>query len=144
MKTWQFVIGNEASTTPGVLQGFKLTASNAVDVLLINLQSFGTARLAPYLGWEHLIDLSKRNFEGLVKVVGVRQATRVASRYINRIDIPLKILKDDNPASFLNIGIRLPTDITDTNAGPFSLATNFIEKNSGAKFWRKSALLSLF
>jgi uncharacterized protein (TIGR04255 family) len=72
IRTWQFVIGNEGSTTPSVLQGFKLTASNAVDVLLINLQSFGTARLAPYPGWEYLIDLSQRNFEGLVKVVGIR------------------------------------------------------------------------
>ena len=63
-----------------------MTAQNAMDLVLINEDSFGTVRLAER--WEVLIADARRNFDGFTKVVGRKKIVRMGVRFINRIDIP--------------------------------------------------------
>jgi uncharacterized protein (TIGR04255 family) len=110
------------------IAGYKLTANNAVDVVLIQ-----PSRLAPYLGWEHLVTNAKSNFDAVDKVLGYRRVTRIGARFVNRIDMPIDQLGDRNIGDLLNIRISLPDGLA-SSRGIFSLATNFVHEKSGVKF----------
>jgi uncharacterized protein (TIGR04255 family) len=131
LRTFQIKIGDDKKPEPGVLVGYKLTSQDATNVLMLNYRSLGVSRLAPYLGWDDLLERSKKNFDIFVKVAGLRQPTRIAARYINRVDIPARMLKDRAAKSFFNVGIAYPSDLTD-ESGDYSFAVKFMEKRTGA------------
>lgn len=68
--------------------GFKLTGSDVTDVTILNANSLIGVRLAPYTGWDRVIERVKDDYAALKKIAGFRAFTRVATRYINRIDVP--------------------------------------------------------
>jgi uncharacterized protein (TIGR04255 family) len=133
------ILTNEVkhTSTPA---GFKMTARNAADLLLINVSSIGTSRLAPYESWDIFVQLAKENFETFTKLVGRKTLTRIGARYINRFDIPNNIIVGRELTEFLRIGISLPDEITKVT-GPFSLAVNAIEATTGAKLLIQSAVI---
>lgn len=88
--------------------GFKLTTSDQVDVVLLSAGGIGTSRLAPYCGWEPFRDLARRNYDLCKEISGVRRCTRVATRYINRLDIPVEGRQRFDEAEYIRIGPRLP------------------------------------
>lgn len=119
-------------TTDSIPAGFKMTSKRAVDLVLINPESLGTARLAPYDRWERLISAAKQNFEAFNKTVGRRKVIRLGTRFINRIDIPQERMERHSIYHFLNLDISLPKGLA-KEKGPFSFAANFVEMSTGAK-----------
>ena len=121
--------GVVTNSTPA---GFKMTAKNAVDLVLINQDSFGTERLAPYDRWENLIAAAKANFDLFTKVVGRKKVVRLGVRFINRIDIPKSKMEDRPLTDFITLGIDLPGGLAKQRVG-HTLAVSFIEASTGAK-----------
>jgi uncharacterized protein (TIGR04255 family) len=84
---------NVAARQPEVRQrhtGVKLTSSpEATDILLLKRGSITTSRLAPYTDWANFCRVGRDNFDIWRGIVGKSpRITRIASRYINRVDIP--------------------------------------------------------
>src|SRR5262245_30243915 len=73
----------KAITGAPALIGYKLTASNASDVVLIQQNILGSSRLAPYEGWDSFIEEARQNFEIFSKIAGRRQIIRVGARFVN-------------------------------------------------------------
>ncbi len=125
-------VGAQGVSTNETPAGFKMTAKNAVDVVLINEDSFGTVRLAPYNRWESLIANAKVNFELFTKVVGRKKVVRLGVRFVNRLDIPKAKIVGRPLAEFIKLGITLPEGIA-RQTGGHSLAVNLVEASTGAK-----------
>ena len=68
-------------------QGYRLIGKDGADTILITPASIGTARLAPYEGWEKFIAKGRQNWEEWKRLVGHRKIIRVGVPYINRIDV---------------------------------------------------------
>lgn len=115
------------------LAGFKLTAQNGADVVLINDSSFGTVRLAPYDCWDTFLAQAKQNFEEFTKVVGRKSVSRVGVRFINRMDIPNRLIFDRPVTTFFRVGVMVPSDLTGV-IGKFSFSAEGVEKTTNTPF----------
>ena len=82
--------GAEPVATPTKkLAGYKITGRDDTDLILLAADRLATVRLAPYCGWEEFLETTKNNDSMLKKRSGYRKIGRVATRYVNRIDIPI-------------------------------------------------------
>jgi uncharacterized protein (TIGR04255 family) len=127
--------------TGSSLAGYKLTAANAIDVILIQQQgTVGSIRLAPYESWEEFIARARSNFDAVGKIVGRKEVTRIGTRFMNRCDIPVQQIEGRSITEFVKIGIAVPVEIASA-VGPYSLAANFIEKGTGTKIFAQSAIV---
>ena len=112
------IVGNdkEPEVKPEqTLSGYKLTGREEVDLLMLGSDRIGTIRLAPYDGWENFIARAKRNYETLRKVSGSLTLTRMATRYINRLDIPIERGSPINVSDFILVDPRIPRTISRIN-----------------------------
>jgi uncharacterized protein (TIGR04255 family) len=125
-------VGPQGISTTTVPAGFKLTAKNAVDVVLINQDSFGTVRLGPYDRWESLLASAKANFETFTKVLGRKRVVRLGVRFINRVDIPKARMTGRSLDHFFKFGVALPAELA-RERGSFTIVSNFVEASTGAK-----------
>jgi uncharacterized protein (TIGR04255 family) len=91
--------------------GIKLSSHDEADILILSHQKLGAARLAPYLGWEHLYDKIKSALKIWKSVVKTQAIIRIGVRYINRIDIPVDNSGVTKNEDFLNIFPHLPESI---------------------------------
>lgn len=82
--------GGEPVATPEMeLAGYKITGRDETDLILLAADRIATVRLAPYCGWEQFLEITQNNYALLRNISGYRKIVRVATRYINRIDIPV-------------------------------------------------------
>jgi uncharacterized protein (TIGR04255 family) len=121
--------------------GYKQTAPNGCDLVIIQMANFDSIRLAPYQGWETFIQTARDNFDEFTKVVGRLQVVRLATRFLNRIDIPMKVVEGRDLTVFTKLGVALPEALSN-GVGPYSLAVNFVEPNTGVKILLQSGLVS--
>jgi len=112
------------ATTKAAPIGFRMTSSNALDTVTLQHQRFGTSRMAPYEGWEKFVSTVSANYDEFTKIAGRRTLTRIASRYINRLDIPTEELEGVDVLQFLWFGVAMPDEMS-KSIGPFSVAANF-------------------
>jgi uncharacterized protein (TIGR04255 family) len=112
--------------------GFKMTDRNAVDVLMLKPATFGTIRLAPYEDWERFSGKAKENWELFTKVLGRKRVIRIGCRFINRIDIPNKLLDRQRVTELFLTHITLPSEIGYV-VGSFAFGVETVHKVSGAK-----------
>lgn len=83
--------GAEPAATPKkIFAGYKITGRNETDLILLAADRIATVRLAPYCGWEQFLEIAQNNYAMLKKRCGYRKIVRVATRYVNRIDIPIR------------------------------------------------------
>lgn len=120
------------ATTSSTLAGFKMTAQNAADLVLINVDSFGSERLAPYERWEALRAAAERNFEMFTKVAGRQSIVRIGVRYINRIDIPSADIQGRPLVEFVKVGVSVPEAVTEVITD-YSIFVAGNEPTTGAK-----------
>jgi uncharacterized protein (TIGR04255 family) len=119
--------------------GFKMTARNAVDVVMINTTSLGTIRLAPYESWDDLIKAAIENFSQFTKVLGRKKIVRIGARFVNRFDIPNAMMQGQKINELLRLGISLSDEISEV-IGPYSLVVNAADRRTGAKLLIQSAV----
>lgn len=69
--------------------GYLFASLDGKNMVQARLDGFTFNRLKPYDRWETFREESHKLWQHYVKVAGPKQITRVALRYINRIEIPL-------------------------------------------------------
>lgn len=121
------------------LSGYKLTAKNGADVVLLQEKSLTASRLAPYEGWQLLLEKAQENYRLFEKVVGFRRVTRVGARFVNRIDVPNELLAHRHVGDLLKVRISLPEGVA-ASLGTFSLAINLVHAGSGLKVLAQVAI----
>ncbi len=90
----------------------RLSSLDETDVLIIHATTLTWSRLAPYQGWDALLERVKRDVQIVHEVAGFRKITQLGVRYINRIDVPINgpITRYED---YLTINLSLP-DIWDS------------------------------
>ncbi len=68
--------------------GYRATSTDGKYVCQRQLEGFTFSRLAPYKGWKSFRNLAKTMWNAY-RIVAPQSVTRIAARYINRIDIPI-------------------------------------------------------
>lgn len=113
------------------INGFQLSSVEGNDLIILDRSGITTSRLAPYDAWDQFIDRAKRNFEELLQVIDHPVVVRMATRFINRIDIPsTMIMKEPELARFFNGFIRLPPGLATTGVS-FGWNITVIEAETG-------------
>jgi uncharacterized protein (TIGR04255 family) len=100
--------GGGSFTVQQQQQGHRAKSIDQADIVMVLQDGVGTARLAPYLGWDHLRDRARKVWSDWRKIVAYSAPKRIGIRYINRIDVPIRpggILDID---TYLNSGPRVP------------------------------------
>jgi uncharacterized protein (TIGR04255 family) len=95
--------------------GYKLTGRDQADLVILGLDRIATIRLAPYCGWDNFINTAKQNYENLRKISGYRNLVRVATRYVNRLDIPIGDAAVLRTEDYLLVEPRIPPAIPKIN-----------------------------
>jgi uncharacterized protein (TIGR04255 family) len=81
----------EAVRRTKFVDGYMYTSKDGKQIVQARLDGFTFSRLKPYQSWERLHEDSHPLWDLYVKVASPEVVTRVALRYINRLDIPLPI-----------------------------------------------------
>lgn len=66
----------------------ELSSNDYNDKVILSKQSIAMVRLAPYQGWDDLIDKFHQAWKAWKAIAGTNSITRIGVRNINRIDIP--------------------------------------------------------
>jgi uncharacterized protein (TIGR04255 family) len=128
---FQFVVGSNSPPTYRI-SGYQMTSEDGKGVLILQERGITTSVLAPYQNWENLIATAKANFDTLLKVTERPKLKRVATKFVNRIDVSYGRLLEKRWDEFVNIGPALPQGLANGIAG-FNLAIQFALANSAAK-----------
>jgi uncharacterized protein (TIGR04255 family) len=125
-------VGQSGVTTLESPAGFKMTATNAVDLVLVGVDTFATVRLAPYERWEHFRAAAETNFSEFTEAVGRKVVSRIGVRFMNRLDVPLKEVDGSSLNKFLKVGVSIPLDVSSV-IEQFSFTFQGVERSTGAK-----------
>jgi uncharacterized protein (TIGR04255 family) len=88
----QMQIGAQVSATAGSQQiGYLFHSGDGKQIYQARLDGFAMSRLAPYESWNALRDEARRLWNVYRAAAKPSKITRLAVRYINRIDIPLPL-----------------------------------------------------
>lgn len=76
--------------------GYRLTSLDGLQVIQVTLDKITFSRLKPYQTWEHLRNEAKRIWKVYTEVVKPDLITRVATRFINSVEIapPIRDFSD--------------------------------------------------
>ena len=83
--------GPEIAGSGGGIDGFLFSSVDGKNIVQCRLDGFTFNRLKPYDRWETFRDEAFELWQSYVRIAAPKQITRVALRYINRIEIPLPI-----------------------------------------------------
>lgn len=91
--TLEFAIdtSNQTNNTNSVESqqiGFILKSYDDKHILQIRRDGFTASRIAPYKSWDNLIEATKQPLNKFLSLKHIPTISRIAVRYINRIDIP--------------------------------------------------------
>jgi uncharacterized protein (TIGR04255 family) len=87
-------LGKEGPTSATSRQvGFLFATADKKQLFQARTDGFTVHRLAPYEGWEPFRDEARRLWDIYRQTARARQVTRVAVRYINRLDLPLPVVE---------------------------------------------------
>jgi uncharacterized protein (TIGR04255 family) len=101
-------VGEETAKLRQEPLGYRLTSTDASEVVSIAAGAIATSRLPPYEGWEPFVARARKNWETWKRVVGRREIIRIGVRYVNRIDVPNPTQEPVAIEDYLNFSIRLP------------------------------------
>ncbi len=94
--------------------GYRYFSKDKKQILQSRLDGFTLSRLKPYETWDALREEAERLWQLYVSIASPEVITRVALRYINRIEIPFSSLKDfgEYLTALPQIPPELPTEIS--------------------------------
>lgn len=99
------------------LIGYRFADTAQTRVVAVRMDGYAFSRLAPYSRWEDWIDEARELWNAYVDIASPRAVTRVAVRYINRIDF---VPRDgDRIHDYLSVYPHLPDELP-------QIATNFL------------------
>ena len=89
----QFSTGEEiGAAAKQTVMGFLLSSADARQIVQVRLDGFTFSRLRPYGNWSELRGEGRRLWEIYRGGVSPRKIARVAVRYINQINIPIRAI----------------------------------------------------
>ncbi len=104
------VVGESASVSHKPT-GRKLKSLDGLNIVLLRPNATGFVRLAPYEGWEEFSKTVKVAWKIVKKIIGHQKLTRIATRYVNRLDIPFPDQKTIvNFDEYLTVGVDCPKE----------------------------------
>lgn len=111
------------------LIGYRFERSDARSIVQVQLGGFSLSHLAPYDAWESLIADAQVIWKEYQDIVKPSRVVRVATRFINRIELPLSGELDFD--EFLSVGPRVPQGLAQ-NVGEFLTRIAVADPKSGA------------
>ncbi len=93
----------------------RLSSDDQADVLIIQPDTLTWSRLAPYQGWESLLERMIRDFDVANSITSHRNIDRLGVRYINRIDVPTSDSNISYYEEFIAIHLNLPSFLDPIN-----------------------------
>jgi uncharacterized protein (TIGR04255 family) len=88
--------------------GYKLSSADRTSLLMIQSLQFGVIQQAPYSGWDTFSQEARTYWNVLTKIVGHKPISRVSTRYINRVDIPVGAAGVVDLHKYFTVGLSLP------------------------------------
>ena len=117
--------------------GYRLERSQPPFVLIAQRSEIGISRLAPYETWEQLIAEARPLWDTYRNICGPEAVTRIATRFINRVELPMEGLDFDHylaaPASLpkglpeLISSFFVRTVVTDPKSGSSIAVSQILE-----------------
>jgi uncharacterized protein (TIGR04255 family) len=117
--------------------GYRLTSSNGLQVIQASPDKITFSRLRPYQTWEQLREEAQRIWTVYAEIVKPELITRIATRFINSIEIPLPIRDfSDYLTAAPSIPEKLPQGISsfytrvvlpDPTTGAMAIVTHALE-----------------
>lgn len=101
----------------------RLEGLDSTEIGLVRPNGISTSKLAPYRCWSDLFDRFQRDTRAAIAAVGPLPVQRVATRFINRIDVPFDG-KTADYEHYLAVHIKLPDSVG--AIGPFQLGFNLV------------------
>lgn len=86
----------------------RLSSDDQADVLIVQPDALTWSRLAPYQGWDALLERVARDFDVANSLAGYRKIDRLGVRYINRIDVPTTASNLSHYEDYIRIHLSLP------------------------------------
>jgi uncharacterized protein (TIGR04255 family) len=84
-------VAQVSQSAAGGPDGYLFTSVDGRQVVQARLDGFTFSRLKPYDKWESLRDEARELWQHYIRIASPETVTRIALRYINRIEIPLPI-----------------------------------------------------
>lgn len=92
--------------------GIRLINQNSDRTVTLIEEQIATSHAPPYTKWENLYADAIENFEILDEIVDRVNVTKLSTRFINRIDIPLSDIGSNlNMQKYFNVGLYLPETV---------------------------------
>lgn len=86
----QMSVGSEVgASAKQTSNGYRLISKDNRQIFQVRLDGFTFNRLAPYETWESFRDEARRLWNIYRSIAGPKNITRIAVRYINKLDLPL-------------------------------------------------------
>jgi uncharacterized protein (TIGR04255 family) len=86
----EWTMGTEVSVRGKQSQlGYIYVSQDDLQVVQARLDGFTFSRLRPYINWEHFCSEARRLWRIYREGTAVKSITRIAVRYINRLDLPM-------------------------------------------------------
>ncbi len=104
---------NESKVTSSDVKwnNFRLLGKDGADLVIVSKGGISTNRLAPYLGWEQLEERARNNYVLFRATMGVLPIKRVGVRFINRIDIPIKMGSEFQVNAIFRTYPQIPAEV---------------------------------
>ncbi len=118
----------EHKDVPASVHGYRYETEDEKYILQTRLDGFTFSRLSPYETWGNLRDESYKLWEHYVRVASPEIITRIALRYINRLELPLKMYDFDE---YLSSSPTIPEGLSQ-EVSSFLTRVVIPEKNIGA------------
>lgn len=111
----QLTIGDAlpVSDLSNSLAGFVSKSADGFDVAQFSDDGFTLSRLKPYEDWHRLRECATGLWADYTEIIGVSKVTRLATRYINRLDVPSPVEFSDYLTAPPEVPSELPQTVTD-------------------------------
>ena len=106
-------VKSNATTEP---LGFRLSTEKNDRILQVRKHGLAYSHLPPYTDWDQFLGELRPLWEGYAKVLQVTSITRVAVRYINR----LQVRDGEDIDHYINIAPRVPQEVSKQIVGYFA------------------------
>ncbi|MDG2533773.1 TIGR04255 family protein [Sphingomonas sp. HITSZ_GF] len=104
-------IATEAFDLQDARSVFRLSGNDGTEVAIVGPAGFSASQLTPYKSWEVLFERFARDWESVDTVLACRLASRLAVRYVNRIDVPMDEHGTAEYEQYIASHIQLPRSI---------------------------------
>jgi len=88
--------------------GFRFRSADDLNVVQLRIDGFTFSRLKPYTSWETIFPQAWRLWLGYVELATPESVTRIAVRYINRLELPLPF---EEFSEYLEAPPSLPAEV---------------------------------